>query len=45
VLEQAVVHEVLVDRGELVFELGLQGLDDFGIAFNARAPVNIDGSL
>jgi hypothetical protein len=27
------VHEVLVDRGQLVLELGVQVFDDFRIAF------------
>jgi hypothetical protein len=34
VFQDAVVHEVLVDGGQLVLELGLQVGNDLGVAFH-----------
>lgn len=35
-LEHAVVQKILVNRGELVFELRLKGGDDFGVALHKK---------
>jgi hypothetical protein len=37
VLEHAVVHEVLVDRSELILQLGLKKTDDERITLHADA--------